>query len=212
MSCFFQINKDVIDCIVTATAADRQICSPALQAKVVRETGINISRRTVRDLRFRLGFRVCMPRDVPIISEPNAQKRVEFCRRTIAAGERFENVLFTDECTVQLEHHSRFCFRSVNDDGTLGPRPFAAKAKHPFKVNVWGGISWKGQCPIAYFKVNMNSIVYIDILRRVYKPYAVSLFQNHIIMILRYYDDCWPWMILRNCLQCMILRDKYNTR
>ena len=54
----------------------------------------------------------------------------------------------------------------------LGPKPECPKAKHTYKVNVWGGISWTGPSPLAYFKVNMEAKLYCGILEKVYVPYA----------------------------------------
>ena len=40
---------------------------------------------------------------------------------------------------IQLENHSTFSYRKVGE----APRP-KVRAKHPFKVIVWAGISKKG--------------------------------------------------------------------
>ena len=54
--------------------------------------------------------------------------------------------MFTDECTVQLEHHSRLCFRK-----RFQPRVLKQRAKHPIKIHLWGGISKRGyQCHYVY--------------------------------------------------------------
>ena len=54
-------------------------------------------------------------------------------------NEDFDDVIFTDESTIQLEHHSRLCFRKHHM-----PRLLKQRAKHPVKINVWGGISKRG--------------------------------------------------------------------
>ena len=47
-----------------------------------------------------------------LISENNQEKRVWWCQKQIDDGDlEFEDVVWTDECTVQLESHQQFCFR-----------------------------------------------------------------------------------------------------
>ena len=70
-------------------------------------------------------------------------------------GEQFKDVVFTDECTVQLDHHGRLCFRKQQQPRALKQRP-----KHPAKVHVWGGISVHGATRIVIFTGNMNAIRY----------------------------------------------------
>ena len=67
--------------------------------------------------------------------------------------EEFKNVLFTDECTVQLESHSRLCFRK-----RLQKRALKQRAKHPaVKIHVWGGISAKGATKLVMFTGILNA-------------------------------------------------------
>lgn len=68
------------------------------------------------------------------------------------ANEKFADVVFTDECTVQLEQHSRVCFRK-----RLQPRSLKQRAKHPVKVHIWGGISARGATDIIMFTGIMDA-------------------------------------------------------
>ena len=67
-------------------------------------------------------------------------------------GETFDNVIFTDESTIQLEHHSRLCFRKRRQLRSLKQRP-----KHPVKIHVWGGISKRGATKIVMFTGIMDA-------------------------------------------------------
>ena len=67
--------------------------------------------------------------------------------------EDFADVIFTDECTVQLEQHSRVCFRK-----RLQPRVLKQRAKHPIKIHIWGGISIKGATSLVMFTGIMNAV------------------------------------------------------
>ena len=73
----------------------------------------------------------------------------------------FENVIWTDETTVQLESHRRHSDRKRGEQPTLKPRP-----KHPVKLHVWAGISRRGPTPIVIFEGIMNADLYVSILRQ----------------------------------------------
>lgn len=82
----------------------------------------------------------------------NKRKRLAWCKEQLRTNEQFENVIFTDESTVQLEQHGRICFRK-----RLQPRSLKQRAKHPVKVHVWGGISSRGTTKIIIFTGIMNA-------------------------------------------------------
>jgi len=71
-----------------------------------------------------------------LVREANKIKRKQWCQQQINNNEEFEDVIFTDECTVQLDHHGRLCFRKEREGRALKQCP-----KHPAKIHLWGGIS-----------------------------------------------------------------------
>jgi len=75
---------------------------------------------------------VCLvgPAYCQVIREPNKEKCVQEC-----LCDSFENVIWSDETTVLIETHRRFCCKKKGSK----PGP-----KHPIKVHVWGGISYLG--------------------------------------------------------------------
>ena len=75
-----------------------------------------------------------------------------WCQEQLRRKEEFEDVIFTDESTVQLEQHSRICFRK-----RLQPRLLKQRAKHPIKIHIWGGISVRGATKVIMFTGNMNA-------------------------------------------------------
>jgi len=85
--------------------------------------------------------------------------------------EKFEDVIFSDKCTVQLENQSKLCFREKN-------QPWALKqcAKHPVKVHLWGGISCRGATRKIMFTGNMNAIRYGKILEEFLVPFVRACF------------------------------------
>ena len=80
------------------------------------------------------------------------RKRLVWCKEQLKSKENFANVIFTDECTVQLEQHSRVCFRKKLQKRTLKQR-----AKHPIKLHIWGGISARGATKVVMFTGIMNA-------------------------------------------------------
>ena len=53
---------------------------------------------------------------------------------------------------MQLEQHSRICFRK-----RMQPRVLKQRAKHPIKVHIWGGISARGATQLVIFSGIMNA-------------------------------------------------------
>ena len=64
----------------------------------------------------------------------------------------FQNVIFADESSVQLEQHSRLCFRK-----RLQPHLLKQCAKHPIKIHIWGRISVKGATKVVMFTGIINA-------------------------------------------------------
>ena len=120
---------------------------------------LHVSLATVRRVRRENGWVCTRPHYCQLIREVNKVKRKEWCQQQIANKENFSNVIFTDECTVQLDHHGRLCFRRKNEPRVLKQRP-----KHPAKVHIWGGISIKGATRVVIFTGIMNAQRYAKIL------------------------------------------------
>ena len=86
-------------------------------------------------------------------------KHLEWCEAMLKSNEKFDNVIWFDECTVQLNHHSRLCFRRKKEPRKLKPRP-----KHAAKVHIWDGISPRGATQVVIFTRTMTAIHYCCIL------------------------------------------------
>lgn len=86
------------------------------------------------------------------------QFAIEYLPEIEASG--FDNVIWTDESSIQLESHRRHSYRK-GEPAVLKPRP-----KTPVKVHVWAGISKKGPTPIIIFEGIMDADLYIEILQQ----------------------------------------------
>ena len=92
-----------------------------------------------------------------LIRQANKEKHLEWARAHLY--DNFEDVLWTDESSVQLQCHKRFCCRKGEQ-----PRP-KPRAKHPVKVHVWAGIGWHGATEICIFDGIMDAAMYVRILQ-----------------------------------------------
>lgn len=103
------------------------------------EDEVTCSERTITRERNDLGWVFTTARYCQAIRDANKLKRVVWVNQRLEEEEQFRDVIFTDECTVQLECHRRKSFRQKN-----APRKLMYRHKHPPKIHMWGGISKKG--------------------------------------------------------------------
>ena len=94
---------------------------------------------------------------------------MEWCRERIPTGDMdFDDVLFTDECIVQLESHRRITFYKKDQ-----PIKYKMKAKHPPKVNIWASISARGAMKVVVFTGTLTTTQYVDILEAALVPFLI---------------------------------------
>ena len=77
------------------------------------------------------------------------------------ALDTFDDVIWSDEASVQFECHQRHSFRKKDQPPTLKPR-----VKHPVKVHVWAGISERGATQVCILEGKMDAEFYTRILQR----------------------------------------------
>ena len=129
--------------------------------------GIEISLTTIQRGRRHLGWTFHGSAYCQLIRDVNKQKRLEWAR--VYLHNNFENVIWSDETSVQLETHKRFCCRKRGERPRPKPRP-----KHPVKVHVWAGIGWHGPTSLH---ILMNADLYIQVLQEaltLHKPVYAS--------------------------------------
>lgn len=104
-----------------------------------------------------------------MIRDVNQQKRLQSAIEN--RSKTFEDVIWTEETSIQLDCHRRFCCRKKGQKPRYKPRP-----KHPTKVHVWGGISWKGRTEVCIFDGIMDAEQYIDILKVTLVPFFQRIY------------------------------------
>jgi len=131
--------------------------------------GVYVSLSTILRSRKQLGWNFRGSAYCQLIREANKIKRLEFALAN--SNDTFEDVIWSDESTIQLETHRRRCYRKRGEKPHLKPRP-----KHPIKVHVWAGISKKGATGICIFEGTMDAALFCDILRRTLLPFISEKF------------------------------------
>lgn len=96
---------------------------------------------TKRDI-VQAGFTCTNPRYCQIVRHVNKEKWVDFCKMQVENNDEFNDMMFTEECTVQL-HKKVYSYRKLDQ-----VRPPLPKPKHPLKDLMWDGISKWGATPI----------------------------------------------------------------
>ena len=80
--------------------------------RLLTEKGYNLTRRTVLRCRTELGWMFRASSYCQLIREANKEKRLDWARRN--RNDTFEDVVWSDESTIQLETHQQFCGRKEN--------------------------------------------------------------------------------------------------
>ena len=157
-----------------ALSENDEMTSRQLRAMLISKwPSLSMSISTVERARRELGWVVTSPKYCQLIREQNKQKRLEWCQKMIATNEQFKDVIFTDECSVQLETHRKRCYRRKHAPRKLKPRP-----KHPLKVHIWGGISKHGPTNIVIFTGTMTATRYTQILEAGLLPSSNALYPS----------------------------------
>ena len=169
------LNFDQVKFIDDSLAQNDEMTAWQLQTAILKKwPNVKVSISTVKRMRQSLGWVATRPKYCQLVRQVNMDKRLSWCKDMLKTKETFDNVLFTDECSVQLDNHGRLCFRKKNQARKLKPRP-----KHPVKVHIWGGISKQGATSIVLFTGTMTSIRYCTILEKALKPFITRVFPDN---------------------------------
>ena len=114
---------------------------------------LRVSISTIKRARkYDLGWIHTRPKYCQLVRVVNRQKRLVWCQERTEEKDSFENVIWGDECLVQLDHHGWLCFRKVKQPSKLKPRP-----KHSPKVHIWAAILKQGATSVVVFRGILTS-------------------------------------------------------
>ena len=108
-----------------------------------------------------------------MISETNKQKRMQFAKMCLDNHDNFDNVIWTDESSVQLKRHCQTMRVKMGNEVTFKP-----VTKHALKVYVWAGISKRGATNICVFDHTMDAPLYVSILKDFLLPFIQEHFER----------------------------------
>ena len=118
-----KITEEVLTIVEDAMQCDDETTAVQLHS-ISSEKGVNISLNTILHSRKQLGWTFRGSAYCQLIREENKHKRLEWARKHVddAVNDEFKNVIWTDETSLQVESHRRFCCRKVGQRPKPKPR------------------------------------------------------------------------------------------
>ena len=165
-----KITVQVLELVEQKMREDDETTAVQLHS-LLNSRGIAISLSTILRSRTRLGWTFRGSKYCQLIKQANKHKRFiwAFDNFVENLNNGFENVIWTDETTVQLESHRKHSYRKK------GEQPIKPRPKHPLKLHVWAGINRRGTTPIVVFEGTRNAV---SILQRSLVPFIQSTYPN----------------------------------
>ena len=153
---------------------DDEITSADLHRLIARHFSASISAPTLRRyIRQKLEWVAVRTRFGPMISERNKLKRREFAQMCLDEEDIFDNVIWSDESSVQLIRHTQTMRVKIGKERVLKPQ-----AKHALKVHIWAAKSRRGATRICMFDQNMGGPLYVSILEEFLLPFLIEKFPD----------------------------------
>ena len=166
------VTNEICDYIDCEMEKNNELTGSSLTKNLNQHFQVSFSVSKVRKLRRSLGWLATKTKYCQLVREVNREKRLKFASDCLKAKETFDDVIFTDECNIQLDWNGAITFHRWWE-----PCPLKGKPKHPFKVSVWAGISKFGATPILTFTGIMEKTFYCDsILRDTLLPFINTTF------------------------------------
>ena len=139
--------------------------------KTLKAEGVEASVSSVLRWRKDLGWTSKGTSYCQMIRDVNKEKRLNWAQKNKEMT--FDDVIYTDETTVQIETHRRTCSYKKGCKPRYKPKP-----KHPLKVHVWAGISHRGKTGLCIFEGKMNATLFISILRSSLLPFIKDVYPD----------------------------------
>ncbi|CAG2255532.1 unnamed protein product [Mytilus edulis] len=160
---------------------DNELTANAIADKLRETFSTKISKGYVSLIRRKLGWTAKRVKYCQLISHVNKEKRLHYAMKVLSMKEKFLNVIFVDESTVEMTSNGRIFFYKPDSDLSQLPAR-KQKPKHSYKVHVWGGISYRGRTDVCIFTGIMDSVIYQQILASNFVP----LFLLPSLMVIAY--------------------------
>ncbi|CAG2222624.1 unnamed protein product [Mytilus edulis] len=113
---------------------DNELTANAIADKLRKTFSTKISKRYVSLIRRKLGWTAKRVKYCHLISHVNKEKRLHYAMKVFSIKEKFLNVIFVDESTVELCSNGRMFFYKPDSDLSQLPAR-KQKPKHSYKDN-----------------------------------------------------------------------------
>ena len=168
------VTKEILDFIDRKMETNDELSAKSLKEMLAAEFEEDFSLSKIKDLRKKLGWVADKTRYCQMVREVNKIKRKEFAQSCLAAKDDFDNVIWSDECNVQLDWNGVLTFHRWWE-----PCPQKGKPKHPFKVSVRAAISKRGATELLIFTGIMEKTFFTDeILLKTLLPFIKDKFPD----------------------------------
>ena len=162
-----KLSQAMVDFMNEKLTEDDELTSAKLRELLLENwPELIVTLDTIKRYRRAEGWVCTRPHYCQLIRNINKRKRVVWCKEALKSKDDFADIIFSDECTVQLEQHGRLCFRKRKH-----PRKLKSRPKHPPKLHIWGAISFRGASQIVMFTGIMNAPRYEQILEQSLLPF-----------------------------------------
>ena len=101
----------------------------------------------------------------------NKEKRLEWAIQNKDMS--FEDVIFSDKSTIQIETYQRTCCYKKGQKPRYKPKP-----KHPVKVHIWAGISYRGRTNLCIFKGKIKAPLFVSISEKSLVPFTKDVYPD----------------------------------
>lgn len=139
--------------------------------QLLKKAGVDASVLSIRRWRKDIGWTSKSTSYCQLIRDVNKMKRLTWANQN--KDMTFEDLIYTDETTVQIETHRQTSCYKRGCKPRYKPRP-----KHPVRVHVWAGISHRGRTRLCIFEGKMNAPLFISILRSSLLPFIKDIYPN----------------------------------
>lgn len=125
------LQEEHLDFLDAQMTKNSELSGPELQIMFKDTFDIEVSHHTILRCRRKQGWTYGQTRYCQMISEKNQPLRKAFAEEMIRLEDAFDDVIFTDECIVQMGCNAR---RQCYKKGAPLQLRLRPKAKHPFQV------------------------------------------------------------------------------
>ena len=165
-----KVTEDIRRLIDEKMEEDDETSGMQLQ-KMLLQYGHRLSKSTILKCRRELGWTRRGSAYCQMIRVGNKVKRFQWTQENIE--DDFSDCIFSDETTVQLETHRRYC----STKSGIKPR-YKPKPKHLVKVHVRAAISKRGCSGVCIFEGCMGAVSYVKILEQTLLPMINELYPD----------------------------------